>query len=389
MDILSYIVDWIVPFVVVFTILVFVHELGHYWIARRAGVRIETFAIGFGPELLGRNDSHGTRWKVCAIPLGGYVKMFGEQDFESSGNDRPMTAEDQAVSFHHKRLGQRAAIVAAGPLANFAFAIVLLTALFTAVGLPYPLPAVGQIQDGSAAAEAGFLHGDRILRIDDSDVASFDDLRGIVRDNPGKALRFEIERGGDTILLIATPHVIAADAESGTAAGAGAGADSDATDQVGLLGVSPDPAQIGYRRLNPFEAAATAAQRTWGLTAQIFGALGQIITGSRTAEELGGPLRIAQLSGQMAQGGVVSLVFFMAALSINLGLINLFPVPMLDGGHLAFYAIEAVRGRPLNQKVQEYGFRFGLVLVLLLMIFATWNDLVQLQVVEFFKKLVT
>lgn len=387
MDILSYIVDWIVPFVVVFTILVFVHELGHYWIARRAGVRIETFAIGFGPELFGRNDSHGTRWKVCAIPLGGYVKMFGEQDFESSGNDRPMTPEDQAVSFHHKRLGQRAAIVAAGPLANFAFAIVLLTALFTAVGLPFPLPAIGQIQDGSAAAEAGFLHGDRILRIDDNDVASFDDLRSIVRDNPAKALRFEIERGGDTILLIATPHAIAADAGGG--ADAGAGADSGAADQVGLLGVSPDPAQIGYQRLNPFEAVATATQRTWDLTAQIFGALGQIITGSRTAEELGGPLRIAQLSGQMAQGGVVSLVFFMAALSINLGLINLFPVPMLDGGHLAFYAIEAVRGRPLNQKVQEYGFRFGLVLVLLLMIFATWNDLVQLQVVEFFKKLVT
>ncbi|MBK8907441.1 MAG: RIP metalloprotease RseP [Rhodospirillales bacterium] len=380
MDILSYIVDWIVPFVVVFTILVFVHELGHYWIARRAGVRIETFAIGFGPELFGRRDSHGTRWKVCAIPLGGYVKMFGEQDFESNDADMPMTAEDQAVSFHHKRLGQRAAIVAAGPLANFAFAIVLLTALFTAVGLPFPLASVGQIQSGSAAAEAGFVQGDRILRVNDEDVASFEDLRSIVRDNPDRALRFEIERGGDTLLLTATPQAVAADA---------AGSDSGATGKVGLLGVSPDPAQIGYQRLNPFEAVATASQRTWDLTTQILGALGQIITGSRTAEELGGPLRIAQLSGQMAQGGMVSLVFFMAALSINLGLINLFPVPMLDGGHLAFYAVEAVRGRPLNQKIQEYGFRFGLVLVLLLMIFATWNDLVQLQVVEFFKKLVT
>lgn len=380
MDILSYIVDWIVPFVAVFTILVFVHELGHYWIARRAGVRIETFAIGFGPELFGRHDSHGTRWKVCAIPLGGYVKMFGEQDFESNDTDTPMTAEDQAVSFHHKRLGQRAAIVAAGPLANFAFAIVLLTALFTAVGLPFPLASVGQIQSGSAAAEAGFAQGDRILRVNDEDVASFEDLRGIVRDNPDRALRFEIERGGDTLLLTATPQAVAADA---------AGPDSGATGTVGLLGVSPDPAQIGYQRLNPFEAVATASQRTWDLTTQILGALGQIITGNRTAEELGGPLRIAQLSGQMAQGGMVSLVFFMAALSINLGLINLFPVPMLDGGHLAFYAVEAVRGRPLNQKIQEYGFRFGLVLVLLLMIFATWNDLVQLQVVEFFKKLVT
>lgn len=383
MDILSYIVNWIVPFVVVFTILVFVHELGHYWIARRAGVRIETFAIGFGPELFGRHDSHGTRWKVCAIPLGGYVKMFGEQDFEGNDTDAPMTAEDQAVSFHHKRLGQRAAIVAAGPLANFAFAIVLLTALFTAVGLPFPLPAVGQIQDGSAAAEAGFVQGDRILRINGEDVASFEDLRSIVRDNPDQALRFEIERGGDTLLLTATPRTVAANAAGG------ADGDSGEVAQVGLLGVSPDPAQIGYQRLNPFEAVATASQRTWGLTTQILGALGQIITGNRTAEELGGPLRIAQLSGQMAQGGLVSLVFFMAALSINLGLINLFPVPMLDGGHLAFYAVEAVRGRPLNQKVQEYGFRFGLVLVLLLMIFATWNDLVQLHVVEFFKKLVT
>ncbi|MCW5699862.1 MAG: RIP metalloprotease RseP [Rhodospirillales bacterium] len=377
MDILTYIVDWILPFVVVFTILVFVHELGHYWIARRAGVRVEVFAIGFGPEIFGRNDSHGTRWKVCAIPLGGYVKMFGENDFESEEDEAALTPEEKTVSFHHKRISQRAAIVAAGPIANFVFAIVLLTGLFAAVGLPFPLAAVGKVQEESAAAEAGFEAGDRIVRIDDEDIVSFSDLRRIVRDHPGVSLRFEIVRDDEPVLLRATPKSMEVDAEGG------------GKEMVGLLGVSPDPAQVGYERLGPIDAIITASDRTLGLTTQIFGALWQIISGTRTAEELGGPLRIAQLSGQMAQGGLINLVFFMAALSVNLGLINLFPIPMLDGGHLAYYIVEAVRGRPLDQRVQEYGFRFGLVLVLLLMIFATWNDLVQLEVVEFFKKLVT
>jgi regulator of sigma E protease len=376
MEALGIVTDWILPFVVVFTVLVFVHEMGHYWVARANGVRVEVFSIGFGPEVWGRTDRTGTRWKVSAVPLGGYVKMFGEHDFGGDAEQPAMTPAEQAVSFHHKRLGQRAAIVAAGPLANLLFAIVLLTGLFAGVGIPMPLAAVGKVQEGSPAANAGFLPGDRIVGIGDEPVKWFDDLRRIVLDNPGVPLRFRVVRDGGELELTAIPRAAEQGADTGR-------------QKVGLLGVSPDPAQVGYERLDPLNAVWTAAERTVALTGQILDTLWQIINGTRTAEELGGPLRIAQLSGQMAQDGWISMVFFMAALSINLGLINLFPIPMLDGGHLSFYILEAVRGRPLDQKVQEYGFRFGMVLVLLLMIFATWNDLVQLEVVQFFKRLVT
>jgi regulator of sigma E protease len=376
MEALAYVTDWILPFVVVFTVLVFVHEMGHYWVARANGVRVEVFSIGFGPEVWGRTDRAGTRWKISAVPLGGYVKMFGEHDFSNDEDQPPLTPAEQAVSFHHKRLGQRAAIVAAGPIANLLFAVVLLAGLFTGVGIPMPLAAVGKVQEGSPAAAAGLQPGDRIIGIGDEDVRWFDDLRRIVRGNPGAPLRFRVVRGDSELELTAVPRSVESGAENGER-------------KIGLLGVSPDPTQVGYERMNLLDAVWTAAERTVALTGQILQALWQIVTGARTADELGGPLRIAQLSGQMAQDGWVSMVFFMAALSINLGLINLFPIPMLDGGHLTFYAVEAVRGRPLDQKIQEYGFRVGLVLVLLLMIFATWNDLVHLEVVQFVKKLVT
>ncbi len=377
MDVLSFLWDWIVPFLVVLTVLVFVHELGHYWVARRNKVRVEVFSIGFGPEIFGWTDRHDTRWKISAVPLGGYVKMFGEHDFEDDEEQPPMTPAETAVSFQHKRLGQRAAIVAAGPLANFLFAIVLLTGLFYVVGIPEPLAGIGSVKEDSAAAEAGFEPGDLILRIQGEPVKSFEDLRLFVRDRAGQVLTFDIRRGDQDLLLTATPKAITVDEEG------------EGTRQIGLLGVTPDPSRIGYEAIGPFAAIGAAVERTYGLTTQILAALGEIITGSRTAEELGGPLRIAQISGQVAQGGLVNLIFFMAALSVNLGLINLFPIPMLDGGHLAFYAAEAIRGRPLGRRFQEYGFRFGLILVLLLMVFATWNDLVSLKVVDFFRQLVS
>lgn len=377
MDVLSFLWDWIVPFLVVLTVLVFVHELGHYWVARRNKVRVEVFSIGFGPEIFGWTDRHDTRWKISAVPLGGYVKMFGEHDFEDDEEQPPMTPEETAVSFHHKRLGQRAAIVAAGPLANFLFAIVLLAGLFYVVGIPEPLAGVGSVKEDSAAAEAGFEPGDLILRIQGEPVKWFEDLRLFVRDRAGQVLAFEVRRGDQDLLLTATPKAITVDEQG------------EGTRQIGLLGVTPDPSRIGYEAIGPIAAMGAAVERTYGLTTQILAALGEIITGSRTAEELGGPLRIAQISGQVAQGGPVNLIFFMAALSVNLGLINLFPIPMLDGGHLAFYAAEAIRGRPLGRRFQEYGFRFGLILVLLLMVFATWNDLVSLKVVDFFRQLVS
>ncbi|MCU0837545.1 MAG: RIP metalloprotease RseP [Rhodospirillales bacterium] len=378
-SILEYIWDWVIPFLIVLSVLVFVHELGHYLVARLCRVRIETFSIGFGPEVFGWNDQHGTRWKVSAVPLGGYVKMFGEHDFDDKAGDaadrEEMSEADRAVSFHHKSLRQRTAIVAAGPLANFLFAVVLFAALFATAGVPAPLAGVGYVQPDSAAARAGFAPGDRVVAIDGEPVRWFEDLRRIVSERADQPTRFAVRRGEETIELTATPQ-------------ATAGADGAAR-PVGMLGIRPDGAQVGYERVGPLTATAMAGERVISITAQIGIALWEIVSGSRTASELGGPLRIAQLSGEMAQDGIISLVVFMAALSINLGLINLLPIPMLDGGHLAFYAAEAVRGRPLDRRLQEYGFRFGLVFVLLLIILATWNDLMSLKVFDFVKTLIS
>jgi regulator of sigma E protease len=371
MIVLDYIFDWILPFLVVLTILVFVHELGHYFVARRCGVRVEVFSIGFGPELFGYSDRAGTRWKLSAVPLGGYVKMFGEHDFATDAEPEAMSEDERRVSFHHRSLRQRTSIVAAGPIANIAFALLMLAAVFASVGEPRPLAGIGTIQDGSAAAEAGFQPGDRVVAIDGAPVRWFDEMREVVRARPGEPLAFDIVRAGETMALTATPQPSQEPGDAGRA--------------VGLLGVKPDMSQVGYERLAPLAAIAAAWDRSYALTTQIMGGLWQIVTGARNTDELGGPLRIAQISGQMAQDGAINLVFFMAALSINLGLINLLPIPMLDGGHLAFYAIEAVRGKPLDKRIQEYGFRFGLIFVLALMILATWNDLLSLNVFGLFE----
>lgn len=369
-DLLSTIWSYdIVPFVVTFSLLVFVHELGHYLVARRNGVRVETFSIGFGPSLLSWCDSHDTRWKVCAIPLGGYVKMFGEQDGGADEDVPDLTPEEKEVSFHHKRLGQRFAIVAAGPAANFVFAVLLFAGVYTFLGQlvsSEPYAAVGKVVSESAAAEAGFEPGDRIVAIDGNAVTWFSDLQRIVSAAPGKELTFDVDRDGQAVVLTATPRLTEV-----------AGRDGE-TREIGLLGVAPDRAQTvdEYKRMDPFSALWAGVERTVSLTGQILSALWQMITGQRSADELGGPLRIAQLSGQMSET-VYAMIMFTAALSINLGLINLLPIPMLDGGHLAFYTLEALRGRPINQRIQEYAFRFGLAFVVLLMIFATRNDILS------------
>lgn len=371
--------DYIAPFLIVLTVLVYVHEMGHYLIARRNGVRVEVFSIGFGPEIYGWTNKVGTRWKIGAIPLGGYVKMFGEGDVVSGVDDtedRPMTDDEKKVSFHHKRLGQRTAIVSAGPIANFLFAAVLLAGIFTFVGSPIILSGVGSVQTGSAAEVAGLKQGDHIIAIDDVEVATFEDLRAYISQRPNTKLTVHVERDGGTLAMVATPKARTIEASEGTK-------------EIGLLGVTPDPNQIDYKRHDPFTASWMGVERTVKMTGQILSALGEIISGERTTEELGGPLRIAKFSGDVAQGGIISLIFFMAGLSVNLGLINLFPIPVLDGGHLVFYAIEGLRGRPLGVRAQEYGLRIGFALVMSLIVFATWNDLVQLKVFEFLKELVT
>jgi regulator of sigma E protease len=354
-------------FLVVLTVLVFVHELGHYLIARRTGVRIEVFSIGFGPELFGWNDRAGTRWKFSAVPLGGYVKMFGDSDATSvlpASRGLEMTAAERAVSFLHKRLGQRAAIVSGGPLANFVFAIIVLAVLFATYGQPIPSAEVGSVQPGSAAETGGLQVGDVITSIDNSSVQRFEDVKALVEVHPGTPITIAVRRGGQDLTLNVTPSAV----------------DEGGGRRIGQLGIRAG--SVTYVRRNPASAVVYAFAETWNLSVSTLQAVGQMIARERSTDELGGPLRIAQISGEVAQGGIVPLISLMAVLSINLGLINLFPVPVLDGGHLLFYAAEAIRGKPLGQKAQEYGFRIGLALVLTLMVFATWNDLVHLRIVD-------
>jgi regulator of sigma E protease len=346
----------------VLTVLVFVHEFGHYWIARRNGVKIEVFSIGFGPELFGWNDRAGTRWRISALPLGGYVKMFGDAD-PTSGlplvGSSPLTAAERELSFHGKRLGQRAAIVAGGPLANFVFAIIVLSSLFMTVGQPHTPATIGKVLPDSAAAAGGLQAGDRIVGINGQTITRFEDVQQLVQLNPNVPMTMVVQRGGQSVTLHVTPRLVVEKDRLGQ-------------HEIGRLGVEGGP--IEYVRRSPPEAVVDAVTETWSLSATTLHAVWQMAIGKRSTDELGGPLKIAQISGEVIQLGIGPLLWFMALLSVNLGLINLFPVPVLDGGHLLFYAAEAIRGKPLGQRAQEYGFRVGLALVLTLMVFATWND---------------
>jgi regulator of sigma E protease len=373
---MHYIVDWILPFLVVLTVLIFVHELGHYLIARICGVMVEVFSIGFGPELFGRTDQTGTRWRVSAIPLGGYVKMHGEDPFDEEGQEKASDHQEDPLSFRNKSLRQRSAIVSAGPLANIVFALGLLLALFSFVGAPAPLPVIGALQENSAAAEAGFLPGDVIIEIEGEKTAWFEDVRRIVSTHPGVMLRFHVQRGDTELEIGATPRE------------APSRGDGDAR-ATGLLGIKPDLGRIGYQELSVPEAAVAAIGQTYNLATQIVGAIANMVSGNQALDEVGGPLRIAQISGQVAQDGIINLLYFMAALSVNLALINLLPIPVLDGGHLLLYAAEAIRGKPLSRRVIEYAFRAGMVFVVSLMLLATWNDLITLKVIDFFRKIVS
>jgi regulator of sigma E protease len=367
----------ILIFLAVLTILVFVHELGHYLTARRNGVRVQVFSIGFGPEFFGWTDRAGTRWKLSMVPLGGYVKMFGDADGTSMPSDtvEEMSEAEKAVSFYHKRLMQRMEIVSAGPIANFVFAIVVFAGLFMTVGQPFTPPDIGEVTPGSAAERAGIQPNDVILSIDGERVERFEDIQKVVFLNAGVPIQLMVRRGDQDIALTATPTVIEEKDILGN------------VHRIGRLGIKR--AGTSYVRHDPVSAVWRAGAETWNIAAGTLTAVGQMITGTRTTDELGGPIGIAQISGVVARTGVVNLLAFMAMLSVNLGLINLFPIPILDGGHLLFYAAEAVRGRPLGQRAQEYGFRVGLALVLTLMIFATWNDLVHTGVIPFLKNLLT
>lgn len=365
------VLGYVVPFLFVLTIVVFFHELGHFLVARWAGVKVLTFSIGFGPELAGFNDRHGTRWKISAIPLGGYVKFFGDESEASTPSSTTlatMTAEEREGSFHHKRVGQRAAIVAAGPIANFLLAIVIFAALFTFFGKPSATARVDTVQAGSPAATAGFQPGDIVTAIDGQKIGGFAEMQRIVSIQAGQQLTFTVTRGGASIELRGTPELKEIKDNFGN------------THRLGILGITRSNAagDVIVERVDPGTAVVLGVKETWFVIDRTLAYIGGIFMGREAADQVGGPLRIAQISGQVATIGLSALIHLAAVLSISIGLLNLFPVPLLDGGHLLFYAVEAVRGRPLSERAQEMGFRIGLGLVLMLMVFATYNDILHL-----------
>ena len=367
MNVLDFTSYYIVIPLLVLTILVFVHEWGHFWVARKNKVRVEVFSVGFGPELFGWTDSYGTRWKFSAIPLGGYVKMFGEMDVKDKKADSAikMTPEEKSVAFCFKSLGQRAAIVVAGPAVNFIFAIIAFAILAVSTGTPVPLAGIGKVFSNSAAEKAGFLPGDRVVSINKQPIKYFEQLRNIVQRDGEKYLSFLVERNNKIILIKAKPQIrVQKNAANETQASY-------------ILGVSWDPDYTEYEKHNPIVALWIGVERTWALSIKILEYIGDIFFANQSTDDLGGPLRIAKISGDMAQKGLEDVILLMAVLSVNLGLINLFPIPMLDGGHLLFYAIEGIMRRPLGEKIQEYSFRFGLLLILTLFIFVSWNDIVN------------
>jgi regulator of sigma E protease len=364
-------IGFVIPFLFVLAIVVFFHELGHFLIARWAGVKVLTFSLGFGPELAGFNDRHGTRWKISAVPLGGYVKFFGD-DTEASTPSAValanMTEQERADSFHHKKVGPRAAIVAAGPIANFLLAIVIFTGLFTFLGKPSTTARVDKVEANSAAAAAGFQVGDIVTSIDGTRIDSFSDMQRIVGIRAGEKLTFTVKRGDTTLKLQGTPELKETKDPFGNVR------------RAGVLGITRQTSagDVTTERVDPATALLLGVKETWFVVERTFAYIGGIFTGRESADQIGGPLRIAQISGQVASIGLAPLVQLAAVLSISIGLLNLFPIPLLDGGHLLFYAVEAVRGRPLSDRAQEMGFRIGLGLVLMLMVFATYNDILHL-----------
>ncbi|WP_150290900.1 RIP metalloprotease RseP [Sphingobium estronivorans] len=353
----------ILAFVAVIGPLVFVHELGHYLVGRWCGVKAEAFSIGFGPEIAAWVDRRGTRWRIGALPLGGYVRFKGDMNAASQTDPRwlEMPAAERAESFPAKPLWQRAAIVAAGPAINFLFAILIL-ATFAFVHGESRTPAIaGQVQPGSAAAAAGIVAGDRIVSLNGREMATFDDIRLFAQIRPGEPVAIIIERKGK---LIDKQGKVGAVEE-----GDGFGNKF----RIGRLGIAPGEPVI--EPVSLARAPVVAVERTGQIVRTMVETLGQIVVGGRSVKELGGPLKIAEVSGQAATLGVESFVFFMALISINLGFINLLPIPMLDGGHLLFYGMEAIQRRPVSPQVQEWAYRSGLAVLLAMMVLVTFNDL--------------
>jgi regulator of sigma E protease len=368
--------SYILPFIFVLSVVVFFHELGHFLVARWCRVKVETFSIGFGSELVGWNDRHGTRWKIAWLPLGGYVKFLGDENVASANTGRftATTAEERTHSFPARPLYQRMAIIAAGPMANFLLSIVIFAGLFATFGEVIVPARVDTVVAGSPAAQAGFQKGDRVVAVDGRAIRDFAALQEIVSQSAGRPLAVTVERGGRDVVLHATPRV----AEMKDPFGG--------ERRAGMLGIAREAGAAGdviRVRHGPVDSVWLGVRETYRVVARSLEYVGRMVAGQETADQLGGPLRIAEMSGKVAQAGFGALINLAAILSTSIGLINLFPVPMLDGGHLLYGTIEAVRGRPLGERAQEFGYRVGFTLVVALMAFATWNDLIHLRVVQF------
>jgi regulator of sigma E protease len=362
---------YIVPFLFILTVVVFVHEYGHYKVGRWCGVDVTTFSIGFGKELFGWTDKHGTRWRFAAIPLGGYVKFAGDANAASAPDAdgmANMTEEERRRTLPGATLARRSAIVAAGPVANFIFSILVFAAIVMAFGKSTIAPRVDRVSPASAAERAGIASGDLIVSIEGSAMSTFDEVRRVVSINAENKLSFVVLRNGVEVPIDVVPALVERRNPLGV-------------ERLGVIGVTAanrpeDVKQVSY---GPVAALAHGVTESWFIITRTFDYLGKLITGREKADQLSGVIHIAEVSGHVAStGGVLSLITLAAVLSVSIGLMNLFPIPMLDGGHLMFYAFEALRGRPLSERVQEYAFKAGIAFVLMLTVFVTWNDITRI-----------
>lgn len=361
----------ILRFVVVLTVVVFIHELGHYLVARWNGVDCEAFAIGFGPELFGFNDKNNCRWKVCAVPLGGYVKFLGDGNAASmpdfGGEKEELTEREKAGRFENKRVWQKASVVAAGPIANFILAIIIFTGSFYFVGRYVSDPVVSEVMEDSAAQEAGFMAGDIISKINGDAITSFSDVPRVVGPNHGRELLFTLIRDGKEVEIAVTPRKSERTDRFGN------------TQETGMLGIASkaEDGNVRLKEYSPVEALKAGAHETYFVIERTLQYIGGIFTGRESPNQISGPIGIANTVNDFWGEGLQNIVVLTAILSVSIGLLNLFPIPILDGGHLVFYAYEAIFGKPVNERVQELSFRFGFILLIGLMLFATNNDIVR------------
>ncbi len=364
--------SYLVPFIILILVVVFIHEYGHYYFARRYGVGVTDFSIGFGKEIFGWNDKFGTRWKICWIPLGGYVKFFGDRNVFSQADQEKIlekySEEDRNKLFVLKPLYQRVLIVFGGPLANFLLAILIFFSIYTFVGKDFTPAVINEVQKGSPAMTGGLKQNDIILEIDDNKVKSIMDVSKYITMSTSEIIDFKVKRSYEELLLKIKPDITLGEDNLG----------NQIQKKVVGIKLGPYNNEINHIKLGPVKAIYYAIHETYYVSTSSLKYIGAMIFGKADTSQLGGPIRIAKISGQVAEFGVLAFISMMAYISISLGLVNLFPIPMLDGGHLMFYAFEKILGRPLSQKTQEGFFRIGLFLLLSLMFFTTFNDLKDL-----------